>query len=253
MSKRSDRPEADRFFNYPYTAIKEALSNAVYHKDYAIREPIEVSVHPNRIEILSFPGPLPPLKVEDLNQGHIRVRSYRNRRVGDFLKELHLTEGRCTGIPKIKKAMEVNGSPAPFFQTDKEELSFLTVLPIHPQATKNVGSKITKHTRIEPQTHQLSPQTHQLTSAFESESLPKDLEELVKTVTLRASPKVLRKAIKALCLWKPLTAEALASILGRKDKKHLVRAHLTPMVHAGQLNYVHPGQIVSPKQAYKGT
>ena len=131
VSKRPDRPEADRFFNYPYTALEEALANAVYHRDYAIREPIEVSIHPDRIEILSFPGPMPPLKIDDINKGHIRVRSYRNRRVGDFLKELHLTEGRCTGIPKIKKSMDVNGSLPPIFQTDKEELSFLTSRPVH--------------------------------------------------------------------------------------------------------------------------
>ena len=34
--------EVERFFNYPYAAIEEALSNAVYHKGYDEREPIEV-------------------------------------------------------------------------------------------------------------------------------------------------------------------------------------------------------------------
>lgn len=34
--------EADRFFNYPYAAVEEALSNAVYHRAYDVREPIEV-------------------------------------------------------------------------------------------------------------------------------------------------------------------------------------------------------------------
>jgi ATP-dependent DNA helicase RecG len=90
--------EADRFYNYPYVALEEALANAVYHKDYAQREPIEISIRPDRIEILSFPGPLPPLKIEDLNRGSALVRTYRNRRIGDFLKELHLTEGRCTSF-----------------------------------------------------------------------------------------------------------------------------------------------------------
>ena len=40
--KHPDRAEADRFYNYPYAAIEEALSNAVYHKGYDEREPIEV-------------------------------------------------------------------------------------------------------------------------------------------------------------------------------------------------------------------
>lgn len=42
--KHSDRAEADRFFNYPFAAIEEALSNAVYHRAYDEREPIEVRV-----------------------------------------------------------------------------------------------------------------------------------------------------------------------------------------------------------------
>ena len=256
VSKRPDRPEADRFFNYPYTALEEALANAVYHRDYAIREPIEVSVHPDRIEILSFPGPMPPLKIDDINKGHIRVRSYRNRRVGDFLKELHLTEGRCTGIPKIKKSMDVNGSPPPIFQTDKEELSFLTVLPVHPQATQNIGRKILKHAEEKPETHRLPgvfpAQTHRVAGVFEMDTLPEDIKDILTKLSKRPSTEVLRKTIKVLCFWKPLTAQDLAIILDRKDKKHLVRTYLTPMVNAGELKYVYPNEPDFPKQAYTG-
>jgi predicted HTH transcriptional regulator len=32
VRKRPDRAEADRFYNYPYVALEEALANAVYHK-----------------------------------------------------------------------------------------------------------------------------------------------------------------------------------------------------------------------------
>ena len=93
IRKRPDRAEADRFYNYPYVALEEALANAVYHKDYAQREPIEISIHTDRIEILSFPGPLPPLKIEDLNKGSVRVRTYRNRRIGGsncLTKSIHI-------------------------------------------------------------------------------------------------------------------------------------------------------------------
>ena len=55
--KYPDRAEADRFFNYPYAAIEEALANAVYHKAYDEREPIEVRVTHDMIEIISHPGP----------------------------------------------------------------------------------------------------------------------------------------------------------------------------------------------------
>lgn len=59
-------------------------------------------------------------------------REYRNRRIGDFLKELQLTEGRATGFPKIYDAMKRNGSPEPNFETDNERSYFLAVLPVHP-------------------------------------------------------------------------------------------------------------------------
>jgi ATP-dependent DNA helicase RecG len=57
------------------------------------------------------------------------IRRYRNRRIGEFLKELDLTEGRCTGIPKIRAAMERNGSPPPRFSTDEGRTFFLVDLP----------------------------------------------------------------------------------------------------------------------------
>ncbi len=61
------------------------------------------------------------------------ARRYRNRRMGEFLKELELTEGRCTGIPKIRAAMEGNGSPPPRFSTDEGRTYFAVELPVHPQ------------------------------------------------------------------------------------------------------------------------
>ena len=44
-------------YNYPYAALEEALANAVYHRGYDIREPIEVRIEKDMIEIVSFPGP----------------------------------------------------------------------------------------------------------------------------------------------------------------------------------------------------
>lgn len=64
--KHPDRAEADRFFNFPYAAVEEALSNAVYHRAYDEREPIEVRVENDRVEIVSFPGPDRSVTIEGL-------------------------------------------------------------------------------------------------------------------------------------------------------------------------------------------
>ena len=130
--KHGNKAEADRFYNFPYAAVEEALSNAVYHKSYELGSPIEVQVWPDKIEMLSFPGPVPPVNASILKtQKRIIAREYRNRRIGDFLKELRLTEGRGTGLPSIYKAMADNGSPIPVFETDAEATYFLVTLPVH--------------------------------------------------------------------------------------------------------------------------
>ena len=75
-------------------------------------KPVEVRVNPDGIDIVSYPGPDPSIRIEALSGDKIVARRYRNRRIGEFLKELDLTEGRCTGIPIIRAAMARNGSPS---------------------------------------------------------------------------------------------------------------------------------------------
>lgn len=80
---------------------------------------------------MSFPGPDRSVTQEGLKQYRVSNRRYRNRRIGDFLKELHLTEGRNTGFKKILNALEANGSPRPEFETDDDRSYFITRLFIH--------------------------------------------------------------------------------------------------------------------------
>ena len=148
--KHPDREDADRFFNYPYAAVEEALSNAVYHRAYDEREPIEVRVEKDRIEIVSFPGPDRSVTIEGLKSFRVSNRRYRNRRIGDFLKELHLTEGRNTGFTKILNALEANGSPKPEFETDEAHSYFISRLFIHEEFLKEIKKEPKKGAEKEP-------------------------------------------------------------------------------------------------------
>ncbi len=139
--KQPMKAEADRFFNYPYQAIEEILVNAVYHRSYELREPIEVRVLPDRITIVSYPGPDRSIKLDALAAGNFVARRYRNRRIGEFLKDLRLTETRGTGIPKAIRAMTENGSPQPSFETDDDRSFFAVTLEIHPQFSPKTGVK----------------------------------------------------------------------------------------------------------------
>ena len=131
--KPKDRAQSITFFNYPYQALEEAVVNSLYHRDWTIREPVEITVEPERISILSFSGPNHTIPMEAVRSGQsLRSRRYRNRRLGEFLKELELTEGRATGIPTIQDELRDNGSPQATIETDDERSYFLIDIPCHP-------------------------------------------------------------------------------------------------------------------------
>ena len=119
-------------YNYPLKAVEELLSNAVYHRSYQIGEPITVRITPQELEITSFPGFDCSITDEDIRQHRFRARRYRNRRIGDFLKELRLAEGRNTGFPTTFEALEANGSPEPRFEMDANRGYLSVALPVHP-------------------------------------------------------------------------------------------------------------------------
>ena len=60
---------------------------------------------PEDLVVLSFPGPDRSISLDQLRSGRAATRRYRSRRTGEFLKELDLTKGRATGVPKILRAL----------------------------------------------------------------------------------------------------------------------------------------------------
>lgn len=95
-------------------------------------EPIEITIEPSGISILNCPGPDRSISKEDIEKGDmLKSRRYRNRRLGDFLKELDLTEGRSTGVPTIQTKLAENGSPRAIFETTNDRLTFLVTIPVH--------------------------------------------------------------------------------------------------------------------------
>lgn len=119
-----------------------AVVNAVYHRGYDVREPVEVRISHDELVVLSYPGPDRSVRLEQLRAGRAQPRRYRNRRIGEFLKELEFTEGRSTGIPKIIRAMRKNGSPPAEFDFDEDHSYFMVRLPIHPAALEVAESQI---------------------------------------------------------------------------------------------------------------
>ena len=93
-----------------------------------------VNIMPDMIEIISYGGAERSIKLDDLRAGkRVHARRYRNPRLGEFLKELHLTEGRGTGFPTIHEELRKNGSPDSIIEADDEHTYFIIRIPCHPE------------------------------------------------------------------------------------------------------------------------
>lgn len=133
IQKIPGKAEAERTVPYPYESMEEAIVNAVYHRGYEnlFPDPVKVYLYPDRMEITSYPGPMPGITQEQLSEGRIPPVPARNRRIEEFLKELRLAEQKGTGISKIQRRMRENGSPEARF--DFAENYFRVTLPVHPR------------------------------------------------------------------------------------------------------------------------
>ncbi len=136
LQKQQDRSQVRGWVSYPLPALRETLVNAVYHRGYDVDqpEPTKVYLYPSRIEVTSYPGPVPGIESRHLGpNAAVPAAPARNRRIGEFLKELGLAEGRLSGLPKVFQAMEANGSPVPRFNFDEQRTFFQATLPAHPE------------------------------------------------------------------------------------------------------------------------
>ncbi|MDE0456382.1 MAG: putative DNA binding domain-containing protein [Chromatiales bacterium] len=136
LQKQRERSQVRGWVSYPLPALRETLVNAVYHRGYDVDqpEPTKVYLYPNRVEVISYPGPVPGIEARHLVPNtQPRAVPARNRRIGEFLKELGLAEGRLTGLPRVFRAMEANGSPTPRFEFDEQRTFFQATLPAHPE------------------------------------------------------------------------------------------------------------------------
>ncbi len=84
--------------DYPEEAVREALLNALVHRDYSYSGSIIINVNDNYMEFISIGGLLPGLSAEDIQSG---ISQPRNRKLAEIFHRLRLIESYGTGIRKI--------------------------------------------------------------------------------------------------------------------------------------------------------
>ncbi|MEA3229363.1 MAG: ATP-binding protein [archaeon] len=102
---------------YPITALKEAVINALVHRDYHEKENIMIRMFDNRIEIISPGELLRPLTIENLKKLDYKPKS-RNKTLVDVLLRRKLMDKRGSGILRMKQAMNGWDLPNPEYKED---------------------------------------------------------------------------------------------------------------------------------------
>ena len=111
--KREDRTD------YPITAIRESILNALVHRDYSIHTegmPIQVIMYEDRIEIRNPGGIYGRIKIDQL--GKVQPDT-RNPVIASELEVLKVTENRYSGIPTIRRTMQEYNLPQPEFLDER--------------------------------------------------------------------------------------------------------------------------------------
>ncbi len=97
---------------YPKSVVREALVNAIAHRDYFNLNTIQVNIFDDRMQITN-PGTLPEgLTLQIL--GTIAIQ--RNPITYEIMRDLHLVEAIGTGITRMRQDMRTAGLPEPAFE-----------------------------------------------------------------------------------------------------------------------------------------
>lgn len=111
--KRMDIPQ------YPMDAVREAVLNALIHRDYSFHTegmPVQITMFTNRLEITNPGGLYGRLTVDQLGQVQPDTR---NPVLVTAMETLGQTENRYSGIPTIRSSMNKHGLPEPVFQNTR--------------------------------------------------------------------------------------------------------------------------------------
>ena len=123
----------ERKWLYPIEAIREAIVNAVAHRDWTRHEEIEVIQYENRLEVLSPGALLNSMTLEKMLAGQ---RSARNSLIVEVLRDYGYVDARGMGVRNkiIPLVLEQNGLEPQFLSTE----DYLKVVMYRGQSTSDV-------------------------------------------------------------------------------------------------------------------
>ena len=187
--------------DYPEEAIREALLNAIVHRDYSFSGSIIINVNDSKMEFISLGGLLPGLSTEDIRIG---VSQPRNKKLAEVFHRLRLIESYGTGIRRIFKLYE-NCPIQPVIEVTAN--AFKIVLP-NMNACGTVAERVPEAAEKAPVA--ITPQMKTVLDylAEYGEMTDEDLQELLNV-----------KKTRAYLLARQMNENGLIDIIGRGAAK----------------------------------
>ncbi len=113
--RRADKPE------FPPKAVREAILNALVHRDYSIHTetvPVRIVMYNDRMEVINSGGLYGNISIDSLGKVHPDTR---NPTLANILELLSVIENRYSGIPTIRREFREAGLPEPVFAARRGE------------------------------------------------------------------------------------------------------------------------------------
>jgi len=222
--QREDIPE------YPMKALREAITNAVMHRDWFVEGAnVFVEIYTDRIEVVS-PGGLPKgMTLADLGTKSVR----RNALIADLLHRIGFIEKAGTGVKRIRDEAREGGYPEPIWEAN----GFVTtVFRPNPQVraaaeaqTAGATGQVTAHV----------PDKRPATTRQVPRKYPASTQQV--------------RAVLAAASRGEAAREKLQSAAGLKDREHFRKEYLMPLLASGLLEMTIPDKPRSSKQRYRLT
>ncbi len=134
--KRADKNE------YPIKAVREAILNALVHRDYSIHTenvPIRIEMYRDRMEITNSGGLYGKITIDALGKVHPETR---NATLANMLELLNITENRYSGIPTMRMEFLNAGLPVPVFSVRHGEFKVIMKNGYHTESASLTDSII---------------------------------------------------------------------------------------------------------------
>lgn len=190
--------------DYPQEALREALLNAIVHRDYSFSGSIIINVNDNEMEFISIGGLLPGLSADDIRSG---ISQPRNKNLAELFHRLHLIEAYGTGIRKIYDLY----SSCPL--QPRIEVTSHTFKMILPNMNKAVPAEKSNNYNVT-----ITPQMQKVLDYINENQYITDggVQDLLNV-----------KSTRAYTVMKKMVSQGLITVSGRgKNKKYLKRTDM---------------------------